>query len=54
VADPSLPLSAEEAFACGVFVASTHDREVAAHRTAHALWYDARSEHRRLREAMGG
>ena len=52
VADPSAPLSAEEAFACGMFVASTHDREVSAHRTAHALWYDGRDAHKALRSAL--
>ncbi len=54
VADPSAPLSAEEAFVCGVFVASTHDREVSAHRTAHAIWYDGRDHHRALRAAVAG
>lgn len=52
VDDPSMPLSAGEAFACGVFVASTHDREVAFHRRARELWLAAHDEHRRIRSAL--
>lgn len=52
VDDPAVPLSAGEAFACGVFVASTHDREVEAHRRARHVWKDSRDEHRRLRRSV--
>jgi CHAD domain-containing protein len=52
VADTTLPLSVGEAFACGVFVASTHDRELASHQQAHAVWRRTRHEHRRLRRAV--
>ncbi len=53
VDDPSMPLSAGEAFACGMHVASTHDREVAFHRRARDVWVAAHDEHRRLRSAIG-
>jgi CHAD domain-containing protein len=53
VDDSSVPLSAGEAFVCGVYVASTHDREVACHRHAREVWKAARGEHRRLRKALG-
>ena len=53
VDDPSMPLSAGEAFVCGVYVASTHDREVASHRLARSVWLEARDQHRRLRKALG-
>lgn len=52
VDDPSMPLSAGEAFVCGVYVASTHDREIACHRRARAVWLAAHDEHRRLRKAL--
>ncbi len=52
VSDTTLPLSAGEAFTCGVFVASTHDRELASHQLAHAIWESSRDEHRRLRRAV--
>jgi hypothetical protein len=48
-----MPLSAGEAFVCGVYVASTHDREVASHRLARSVWLEARDQHRRLRKALG-
>ena len=54
VDDPSMPLSAGEAFVCGVYVASTHDREVGLHRRAREVWVAARDEHRRLRRSLGG
>jgi hypothetical protein len=53
VDDPTVPLSAGEAFVCGVYVASTHDREVACHRRAREVWTDSRHEHKRLRKALG-
>lgn len=52
VDDAAVPLSAGEAFVCGVFVASTHDREVELHRLARHVWKDARDEHRRLRRSV--
>jgi CHAD domain-containing protein len=52
VDDASMPLSAGEAFVCGVYVASTHDREVAHHRRAREVWLAAHDEHRRLRKAL--
>jgi CHAD domain-containing protein len=53
VDDSSAPLSAGEAFVCGVYVASTHDREVDCHRRAREVWRASRDEHRRLRKALG-
>lgn len=53
VDDPSTPLSAGEAFVCGVFVASTHDREQECHRRARATWTESRGRHRRLRSDVG-
>jgi CHAD domain-containing protein len=53
VDDSSRPLSAGEAFVCGVYVASTHDREVACHRRAREVWRASRDEHKRLRKAVG-
>lgn len=53
VDDTAVPLSAGEAFVCGVFVASTHDREVEAHRHARQVWKQSRAEHRRLRRSVG-
>ena len=53
VDDPSMPLSAGEAFVCGVYVASTHDREVASHRHAREVWTGSRDEHGRLRAGLG-
>ena len=52
VDDPSMPLSAGEAFVCGVFVASTHDREVDCHRRARDVWKSSRG-HAHLRKALG-
>lgn len=52
VDDPAVPLSAGEAFVCGVYVASTHDREVEAHRRAREAWKHSRDEHRRLRRSV--
>ena len=52
VDDAAVPLSAGEAFVCGVFVASTHDREVELHRRARQVWKQARDEHRRLRRSV--
>lgn len=54
VDDSSMPLSAGEAFVCGVYVASTHDREVAAQSVAHEVWTGARAEHKALRRAVKG
>jgi CHAD domain-containing protein len=53
VRDTAVPLSAGEAFGCGVFVASTHERELEAQQQAHARWRSSRDEHRRLRRAVG-
>jgi CHAD domain-containing protein len=53
VDDSSAPLSAGEAFVCGVYVASTHDREVACHRLAGEVWRASRDEHKHLRKALG-
>ena len=53
VDDVTVPLSAGEAFVCGVYVASTHDREVACHRRAREAWSASRGEHKILRKAMG-
>ena len=53
VDDSSMPLSAGEAFVCGIFVASTHDREVDCHRRARAIWEQSRHEHSRLRRGIG-
>jgi CHAD domain-containing protein len=50
--DPTAPLSAGEAFVCGLFVASTHEREVESHRRARAVWRASRDEHVRLRSAI--
>jgi len=52
VDDPTVPLSAGEAFVCGLYVASTHDREVEAHRRARDVWRGSRDEHARLRRAV--
>jgi CHAD domain-containing protein len=52
VDDPAVPLSAGEAFVCGVYVASTHDREVESHRRAREVWKHSRDEHRRLRRSV--
>jgi CHAD domain-containing protein len=54
VDDPSMPLSAGEAFVCGVYVALTHDREVAAHRRAGEAWASSRHEHDAIRRALRG
>lgn len=54
VDDTTSPLSAGEAFACGVFVAQTRSRETEAHRTARHLWHESRARHRDLRRAVGG
>jgi CHAD domain-containing protein len=53
VDDTSSPISAGEAFVCGVYVASTFDREVESHRQARDVWRDSRSRHRALRSALG-
>ena len=53
VDDPSMPLSAGEAFVCGVFVAFTHDREIACHRRARTVWTAALADHGRLVKALG-
>jgi CHAD domain-containing protein len=53
VADPAAPLSAGEAFTCGLFVAATHDREVAARDSARDGWHASRARHRALRKALG-
>jgi CHAD domain-containing protein len=52
VSDPSLPLTAAEAFACGVFVEYTREREIAEHQRAHRVWDDVRGRHKRLRRAL--
>ncbi|HET7902647.1 MAG TPA: CHAD domain-containing protein [Candidatus Nanopelagicales bacterium] len=52
VDDAAVPLSAGEAFVCGVFVAGTYDRERELHRRAHRIWNDSRDEHRRLRRSV--
>ena len=54
VDDTSSPLSAGEAFVCGVYVASTHDREVSAQQRAYDIWNDARADHAALRKAVTG
>lgn len=54
IADPAAPLSAGEAFTCGVFVASTHDRELVARERARAGWAESRGRHKDLRRALGG
>lgn len=54
IADPASPLSAGEAFTCGVFVAATHDRELAARSAARAGWGESRRRHRDLRKALAG
>ncbi len=54
IADPAAPLSAGEAFTCGVFVASTHDRELAAQTEARDGWIASRRRHRDLRRSLGG
>jgi len=53
IADPSAPLSAGEAFTCGVLVAATHDRQAAARSRASASWAASRATHRSLRKALG-
>jgi len=53
VDDPTMPLSAGEAFVCGIFVASTHEREVAAHRHARDVWTASRAEHQHLLKRLG-
>ena len=53
VDDPTMPLSAGEAFVCGVFVASTHEREVASHRRAREVWTASRGEHKHLLKRLG-
>jgi CHAD domain-containing protein len=53
VDDLTVPLSAGEAFVCGVYVASTHDREVDCHRRAREAWSASRHDHKRLRKALG-
>jgi hypothetical protein len=53
VDDPTMPLSAGEAFVCGVFVASTHEREVASHRHARDVWTASRGEHKHLLKRLG-
>lgn len=54
IADPAAPLSAAEAFTCGVFVASTHDRELVAQDLAREGWAQSRRSHQDLRRALGG
>ena len=54
VDDPSMPLPAGEAFVCGAYVASTHDREVDAQTRAHVIWVDTRTQHKALRRAVKG
>ncbi len=54
IADPASPLSAGEAFTCGMFVASTHDRELAAQTEARDGWAASRRRHRDLRRSLGG
>ena len=53
VDDPTMPLSAGEAFVCGIFVASTHEREVASHRRARDVWTASRGEHKHLLKRLG-
>jgi len=53
VDDPTMPLSAGEAFVCGIFVASTHEREVASHRNARDVWTASRAEHKHLLKRLG-
>ena len=53
VDDVTVPLSAGEAFVCGVYVASTHDREVDCRRRAREAWSASRGDHKHLRKAMG-
>lgn len=52
VDDASVPLTAGEAFACGIFVAGTHDRERALHAEARTLWRGVQDERRRIRRAV--
>lgn len=54
IGDPSAPLSAGEAFTCGVFVAATHDRELVARAAARDGWTESRRRHRDLRRALAG
>lgn len=54
IADPAAPLSAGEAFTCGMFVASTHDRELAAQTGARDGWVASRRRHRDIRRSLGG
>jgi CHAD domain-containing protein len=54
IADPAAPLTAGEAFTCGVFVASTHDRELVAQDLAREGWAQSRGPHKDLRRALGG
>ncbi|MFC6236519.1 CHAD domain-containing protein [Longivirga aurantiaca] len=54
IADPAAPLSAGEAFTCGMFVASTHDRELVAQTEARDGWAASRRRHRDLRRSLGG
>ena len=52
VDDTLVPLSAGEAFVCGLYVASTHDRELDAHARAREAWRTTRQEHKRLRRSV--
>ncbi len=54
ISDPAAPLTAGEAFTCGVFVASTHDRELVAQDLAREGWARSRGRHKDLRRALGG
>jgi CHAD domain-containing protein len=54
VSDAGVPLTAEEAFRCGVYVASAGEREVTSHRRAVESWQSARKRHARLRAALDG
>jgi len=52
VADAASPLTAEEAFLCGLVVARSEAREVISHERAVLSWQHARQRHARLRDAL--
>jgi CHAD domain-containing protein len=52
VEDAASPLTAEEAFLCGLLVAREGEREVTSHQRALEDWQHARERHARLRAAM--
>ena len=48
IGDAAFPLTAAEAFACGVLVASSREREARAQLLTKGLWREAKDEHRQL------